>query len=88
MEDKYTDVIIDERSKYRIFNENVDVRELLWHQDEKDRKVIVFGGEGWKIQFDNELPIELKEGDEIIIKNHIYHRVIKGKKDLVIKIIE
>lgn len=88
MKEKYIDFIIDEHNKYRVFKEEVDMDELLWHQDKKDRRIRVFSGEGWKLQFDDELPFELKEDDEIIIPNHIYHRVIKGKKDLVIKITE
>ena len=88
MEKKYTDVIIDDKTRYRIFNEDVDDRELLWHQDKKDRVVRVLGGKDWAIQFDNELPTVLEEGKEYKISNHTFHRIIKGKGDLVVKITE
>lgn len=74
--------------KTRIFNESIDDHELKWHQDENDRIVRIVKSNGWKFQMDNELPITLKEGDEITIPSKTYHRVIKGSGDLIIKIKE
>lgn len=88
MVDKYFDVIINEFNKYRLFREEVDEQELLWHQDEKDRKVLVLAGKNWEFQFDDELPFRLEEGIVVRIPNHKYHRVIKGVGDLIIKITE
>ena len=88
MNERYFDVLIDENNKYRLFAADVDDGELVWHQDARDRVVWVLSGKGWQFQFDNELPIQLEEGITIKIPNHIYHRVIKGTNDLIIKITE
>ena len=60
--------------------------ELVWHQDKEDREIEVLEGEGWMFQRDNELPLELKKGDRIFIKELEIHRVLKGTTDLKIKI--
>jgi hypothetical protein len=88
MEQKYYDVTLTEIKKYRLFKEEVDESELMWHQDEWDREILVIDGKNWKIQFDDELPIVLEVGKVIPIQNHKYHRVIKGIGNLVIRIIE
>ncbi len=88
MDEKYIDVFISDTKRYRLFKGDVDERELLWHQDEWDREILVLGGKDWKIQLDDELPIDLIEGNRIQIKNHKFHRVIKGNGNLIIRIIE
>lgn len=72
----------------RVLPENVNSGELVWHRDRKDRIVEILQSDGWKFQHDNKLPFTLKKGDVIEIQKESYHRVIKGKGDLVIKIIE
>ncbi len=72
----------------RIFDENVDGHELVWHKDRKDRIVEIVKGEGWKLQMDNKVPIQLKEGMVVEIPKEMFHRVIKGKTPLTIKIKE
>jgi quercetin dioxygenase-like cupin family protein len=84
----YFDVVVKEGRKYRLFRPDVENGELFWHQDEYDRVVTIMSGNGWKFQKDDELPTELKEGDEIFIPNHQYHRLLKGKDNLVLRIIE
>ncbi len=84
----YYDVSVDNTKRYRLFEGGLDERELLWHQDEWDRKILVLGGKDWKLQMDDELPITLVEGLEFEIKNHKFHRVIKGNGNLIIRIIE
>jgi isopropylmalate/homocitrate/citramalate synthase len=74
--------------KTRVFDKNIDDHELQWHRDERDRIVEVVKGSGWKFQMDDELPRTLKEGDRFTIPSEIYHRVIRGNGDLVIKIKE
>lgn len=88
MGERYIDVIIDETTKYRSFKDTIDSDELLWHQDERDRTIRIFSGKDWKLQFDDQLPFVLEEGKEYQIPNHIYHRVIKGNGDLIIRIKE
>lgn len=80
-------------SWYRIIKRNAPTKSLLssdlvWHRDQADRHVRVVHGNGWKFQFDENLPILLSEGDEITIKKGVYHRLIMGDDDLVLKIEE
>jgi quercetin dioxygenase-like cupin family protein len=77
-----------DNSNIRIFSKDVDPMELVWHQDKEDREIEVLEGEGWMFQRDNELPLELKKGDRIFIKELEIHRVLKGSTDLKIKINE
>ena len=60
--------------------------DLIWHTDKEDRDIKVLEGKGWRFQRDNELPLELKEGDRIFIPKYQVHRVIKGETDLKVKI--
>ncbi len=73
-------------SNIRTFSKDVDEMELIWHTDKEDRNIEVLEGKGWQFQRDNELPLELREGDRIFIPRHQVHRVIKGETDLKIKI--
>ena len=43
---------------------------------------------GWQFQYDNELPFELEQGKTYFVEAMRYHRVIKGKGNLVIEIRE
>jgi len=74
--------------KTRIFEENVNNDELKWHFDDEDRIVKIIKSNGWQLQFDNKLPKNLKEGQEIFIPKGVYHRIIKGKGNFVVKIKE
>jgi len=74
---------------YRVFDVKAMVdEELVWHRDRADRDVYVVEANGWKFQFDNEVPFEMQEGDTIHIKKMDYHRILKGHDRLVIKITE
>jgi len=72
----------------RVFNESVNSDELVWHRDKKDRLVEVIESKGWMFQLDDEYPVELKCGDTFFIPMNIYHRVIKGKGNLIISFTE
>ena len=82
----YKDRQITETSKTRVFKSDVDSGELQWHRDREDRLVEVMEGKGWKFQLDNQLPINLTEGQVLLIPQGTYHRIFKGKDDLKIKI--
>lgn len=69
----------------RTFPESISEHRLLWHRDKEDRVIEVIGETDWKFQLDNELP-ESMQGKKIYIPKEVYHRVIKGKGDLTIKI--
>lgn len=80
--------ILNNNSRTREFKVNTPNKELVWHRDEKDRYVTILEGEGWQFQLDNKLPLELQKKDVIFIPKQTYHRVLKGKTNLVIKIEE
>jgi len=82
----YTNTPINPTSVIREFSSEVDPMELVWHQDEEDRTIEILEGEGWQLQRDNELPLELKKGDRIFIPEFQIHRVIKGNTNLKIQI--
>lgn len=68
----------------REFKDNVDTTELEWHIDREDRTVEVIKNIDWQIQLDNNLPQLLKE--TIFITKETYHRLIKGRGKLIVKI--
>ena len=72
----------------RTFTEDVDPMSLIWHEDQEDRTIEVIEGNGWKFQFDEEIPFELKENSSFDIPCGYLHRVIKGNGNLTIKIIK
>ena len=79
----YTD-----RGDERIFSEDVEDAELIWHRDKYNREITILEGDGWKLQLDNQLPQELKQGKLYTIPEMEYHRLIKGTGKLVVKIWE
>jgi hypothetical protein len=72
----------------RTFTPDVDSDELKWHQDLKDRKVTIIESGGWLFQMEDDLPHKLHNAEEIFIPKLVWHRVIKGIKDLVVEIEE
>ena len=70
----------------REFSNDVDEMDLVWHEDPENRRIEVIEGNGWKFQFDEELPIEMAEGKSISILKGVVHRVIKGNGPLKIKV--
>jgi hypothetical protein len=84
----YKDVFLAEDHFIRTFEESTEHDELIWHRDKNDREIRVIKGEGWQLQMDNELPKEMLVNETYYIKAETYHRVIKGKNDLVLEIRE
>ena len=72
----------------RVFKENVEKDQLIWHKDKKDRVVKVIYGTGWKLQHDNSLPIELEPGNNYHINKGEFHRLHKGNSELKLEIKE
>ena len=70
----------------RTFKKDVQDDELVWHRDKEDREVRVVKGSDWLFQREDNLPILLKEGDIIQIKKEEWHRIIKGRTDLIVEI--
>jgi len=72
----------------RVFKEDVEKDQLIWHKDKKSRVVKVIYGTGWKLQMDNDLPFELEVGQNYHINKEEFHRLHKGNSDLKLEIKE
>jgi len=70
---------------FREFSSGVDDEDLKWHYDMEDRTVVPMNENDWMFQRDNCLPEKLDK--EIFIKAGEWHRVIKGKTELLIEVI-
>ena len=79
---------ISEDKIVRTFDISVDDMELVWHRDLYDRVVNIIQSGGWKYQTENELPLELKNGDIIHIPKMSWHRILKGTENLIVEIYE
>ena len=86
MDFPFTEQRLSTKLFLREFSADVDEMELIWHEDREDRIVSVVEGNGWKFQFDEELPNEMEDGINITIPKGVIHRVIKGKGPLKIKV--
>jgi hypothetical protein len=84
----YFEVELANNVKYRRFEDTVGDEELVWHRDKNDRRITVIEGKDWKLQFDNELPEELVNGQSYFIQAEEYHRLIKGQGQLIIEVTE
>jgi len=83
----YTEVLENDYI-IREFSGDVNESELIWHRDKQTREIKVLQGDGWKIQMDNRLPEELEKGNNYYIPKMEYHRLIKGKGNLLLQIKE
>lgn len=72
----------------RTFSAAVDPNDLQWHWDEQDRLVCAEKETDWKIQYDNELPQDLKVGLVFYVRAGSWHRLIKGTGELRLTIIK
>jgi hypothetical protein len=68
----------------RFFSKDSEPHDLVWHRDREDRIVEALEENDWMYQEENKTPINIK--NTIYIKKGVWHRVIKGKTDLKIKI--
>tara|TARA_R110000823_G_scaffold260000_3_gene380973 strand:+ start:356 stop:634 length:279 start_codon:yes stop_codon:yes gene_type:complete len=72
----------------RYFDHNILSEELIWHQDQEDRTIEIIQSNDWYFQRDEEVPFKLVEGMKFSIKKLDYHRLLRGKDDLIIKVIK
>jgi len=86
MIDPYINIEVTNNHIIREFNEIIDPIELMWHRDNEDRIVEALESTDWLMQLDDSLPIILNK--PIFIPKHMYHRVIKGTGNLLVKIIK
>lgn len=80
----YKDLEVTDLYIIREFSEDIDPIELLWHRDNEDRIVEIQGETDWKFQLEDNLPTSINK--PIFIPRGMYHRVIKGRGTLTIKI--
>jgi hypothetical protein len=79
--------MLNETTILREFSTDHEDIEFVWHRDECDRVLEVFSGAGWKLQLDNQLPVDLVEG-QYHIPAGMWHRLHKGDEDLLVMITE
>ena len=77
-----------EDGEIRIFDPSVNDAEYVWHKDLEDREIEILEGEGWQFQLEKCLPWLLKKGMVFDVKNHEYHRLIKGVTPLKCRVIK
>jgi hypothetical protein len=80
--------VIYENISERTFNQDVSEKELVWHRDLEDRTVVVVEDTDWKIQYENQLPMEFNKSIQYFIPKEMYHRVVKGSGDLKVIIVK
>ena len=88
MRKPYYESILSENTMIRGFSQSVSQSDLVWHRDRQDRVVEVIHSNGWLFQRDDSVPALLSSGDILEVTAYEWHRLIKGKGDLVLKIIE
>lgn len=79
----YTD-----KGSIRTFSEDTNEGDLVWHRDHDDRLIKVLEGNGWQLQYDNELPFVMEQGKTYLINKNVFHRILKGNSNLIIEITE
>ena len=84
MELPFNEKEISQTVYLRTFYENVESGDLTWHRDREDRYIEPTHKTNWAFQIDNELPQNIDK--KIFIPKGVYHRLIKGKGDLILKI--
>ena len=77
---------IDDHIFIRTFSADVDEMDLIWHTDKENRFIKVLEGNGWKFQYDEELPFEMEDGLGFPVMKGQIHRVIKGVGPLKIEL--
>ena len=61
-------------------------QEYYWHQDNENRLVIPLIHNNWKIQIDNELPVDFNK--PFFIPKLKWHKIIPGNGLLMIKLLK
>ena len=80
----YQDIQNQNNQVVRVFDQDIDPIELMWHRDQEDRIIETVEYTDWQIQLDNELPTLIDK--PIFIPRYTWHRAIKGTGSLKVKI--
>lgn len=84
MELPFKEEIVLDNVFIRVFSQDTESGDFMWHRDFEDRIIESIGETDWQIQLDDELPKVIQ--GEVFIPMGVYHRVIKGTGDLKIKL--
>ena len=79
----YTD-----KGELREFDISIAEEEEVWHRDKEDRECEILEGDGWCFQYENCLPWALQPGMIFHIMGSEFHRLIKGKNTLKVRLIK
>ena len=82
----YQEQVLEENTFIREFSQDIDELDLIWHIDDENRTIVAIEETDWLFQFDDELPLSLNS--PIFIPRHKIHRVIKGNRNLKIRIVK
>ncbi len=77
----FSEKIINENLKLRIFDSSFPDHLFKWHWDEEDRFIVPESDTDWQFQFDDHLPQPITH-EGIYIPRGVYHRLIKGSGKL------
>lgn len=80
----YQDIQNQNNTVTRVFDQDIDPIELMWHRDQEDRIIEPVEPTDWLVQLDNQLPTLIDK--QIFIPKYIWHRTIKGTGPLKVKI--
>jgi hypothetical protein len=94
----YKETLIEEtdetRTFLRTFSSSTHSDDFVWHRDRYTRIVQVeeLTGDGWYIQLDDSLPLELtvdpNKVSEITIPQEVWHRLIPGTGEIRLRVVE
>lgn len=74
--------------KMRVFVEDVEEDLLRWHKDRSNANFKVVGGKDWYLQMEHDKPILLEIGKSYYIPKDTMHRILKGKYNLILEVVE
>ena len=80
----YTEKKLWGNTYLRTFSADIPETDLIWHLDREDRVIEATHLTDWKFQFDDQLPVLLK--NPISIPKNTFHRIIKGTNECTIRI--
>lgn len=76
-----------DEAEIRTFDVSRDDAEYVWHKDKENRECEILEGDGWQFQYEDALPWALTPGMIFHIEGKDnYHRLIKGKNNLKVRI--
>lgn len=82
----FQEVPLGENVFIRLFVKDLPSDELIWHWDKEDRTIEVLQSGGWSYQERDKKSRKLKNRETFSIHTGVWHRILKGSGDLIIKV--